>query len=714
MEIYRMETKKKPIKYGKYKELVSEKQKNDYGGVSARDTLSRMTKILSKSLAHKATGSSNNNVLLVGKVQSGKTSNLEMISALAFDNGFNLLIIYGGYDNFLLDQCANRFSETFEANDDTNEKPLLYTTEQDLSILDNAFFETANEEKRPIIICTMKRPNALNKVNDALEGLDRTKINAFIIDDEGDQASLNTNKKHFVNEKGEPIGSATYKSICKMKRLLDNPIYFSVTATPEANIFQPDISELNPYTIHLIDPANLYTGADVFHLNSNDLIHVIDEVDDNSVGHGILINSLKGAINYYLVSSALLLERGINSTEMIIHSYREKNWHKQLTNMVERYIKNIYDCVRNENREDLEYCYGEIEKIYNNSLFSEETLKNHPWNDHLKSLIRKVIKKNVKTIMQNSDGKIDPKQLKSFRYKIYIGGDLLQRGITFKHLICTYFSRWAKKGNMDTNLQRARWFGYRSSYIDLCKVFTTNEIKEEFKHLANIEDDLWSQFSMIEKGQMTLGDIVINADETNLNPTRSSVANFKKTKFAQSWNNQHYASFDSTQIRKNNEALEKLFSLYENHMYDIFQGRLDNKTSAHAANISKTDFFNFIESTDYIFETNPFNGINNLKTAFKNFNEICFEFMYGNGLNDCRIRSFSQEGKVSALQQGADSIDIEKQKYKGDAYVIGRTDVPCIQVFNVLPEINGEPRPEYRQFMYSIHFPVQSTSFIKK
>lgn len=219
---------------------------------------------------------------------------------------------------------------------------------------------------------------------------------------------------------------------------------------------------------------------------------------------------------------------------------------------------------------------------------------------------------------------------------------------------------------------------------------------------------------MIEKGQMTLGDIVINADETNLNPTRSNVANFKKTKFAQSWNNQHYASFDSTQIRKNNEALEKLFSLYENHMYDIFQGRLDNKTSAHAANISKTDFFNFIESTDYIFETNPFNGINNLKTAFKNFNEICFEFMYGNGLNDCRIRSFSQEGKVSALQQGADSIDIEKQKYKGDAYVIGRTDVPCIQVFNVLPEINGEPRPEYRQFMYSIHFPVQSTSFIKK
>jgi len=63
----------------------------------------------------------------------------------------------------------------------------------------------------------------------------------------------------------------------------------------------------------------------------------------------------------------------------------------------------------------------------------------------------------------------------------YLGGDLLQRGVTFENLITTYFTRWAKMGgNMDTNLQRARWFGYRSKYIDLCKIFTTKEISVEF------------------------------------------------------------------------------------------------------------------------------------------------------------------------------------------------------------------------------------------
>lgn len=714
METYRMQTNKVAIKYGKYKELVHEKQKSDYGEISADKNLKTATSILSDSLSNKSKAAKNNNALLVGKVQSGKTSNLEMIAALAFDNGFNLLVIFGGYDSFLLNQCVTRFSETFETDDDTNEKPHLYSTEQDLSIIDNAFVETANEEKRPIIICAMKRPNALDKVNDTLARLDSTKINAFIIDDEGDQASLNTNKKQFFDEKGDSIGSSTYKSICKMKQFLNNPIYFAVTATPEANIFQPDISELIPYTVHLIKPANLYTGADVFHLNSNDFIHTISDVDDDGIGQGILINSLKEALNYYLIASALLLDRGVNSTEMIIHSYREKSWHKQLMTIVESYIKNLYDCVKNDNEEDLGYSFSEMEKIYNDSFFSKKTLEKYPWDDRLKSLIRNVIKKNVKTIMQNSDGKIDAKQLKSFRYKIYIGGDLLQRGITFKHLICTYFSRWAKKGNMDTNLQRARWFGYRNQYIDLCKVFTTVEIRNEFKHLASIEDDLWSQFSMLENGELSLDDVVIDASETSLNPTRGNVANFKKTKFAQSWNNQRLVSFDNAQILKNNQALEKLSNLYNSQKYDISQGRLDNKVSAHAVIVSKTDFFNFMESTTYIFEASPFNGMNNLKAAFKNFDLICLEFMYGEGINECRTRSFNQEGRISALQQGADSVDIEKQKYKGDAYVIGRTDIPCVQVFNVLPEINNELRPDFKQYMYSIHFPIQRMCFTKK
>lgn len=715
MEIYTMQVKNPAIKYDKYKELVFEKQKNDYGIESANKNLLTATKIISNSIKRKLQFNEkvNNNTLLVGKVQSGKTSNLEMISALAFDNGFNLLIIYGGYDGILLEQCVSRFSNTFETDNDENEYPHLFSTDQDLSIIDNAFIDNAIDENRPIIICSMKRPQAINKINNVLEKLIRTKIKAFIIDDEGDQASLNTNKKQFVDENGKSLGSSTYLAICKMKRLLNNPIYFSVTATPEANIFQPEISELIPYTVQLIAPANLYTGADVFHLNSEKHIKIISDVDNNSVDSGVLIDSLKNAINYYIVCSALLLDYDINNTEMIVHVYKEKNGHKKLSTIIESYIQNLYDCIKNSNEEDLNDCFTEIKTIYNNEYFDNEFLQEHPWNSKLENQIKIIIKKNIKTILQNSDGKLDTKQVKSFRYKIYVGGDLLQRGITFKCLICTFFARWAKKGNMDTNLQRARWFGYRSTYIDFCKVFTTEEIKNEFTNLANVENDLWSQFAMAENGQIQLSDIVIDAEETNLNPTRSNVAIYKKTKFSKMWNNQLYASFDLNQIEKNNAAFENLRKSCEN-IVSTSVGRLDNHISAYISIISKDKFLEFIKNTLYIFDNNPFNGINNLTNAFKDYEEVCLEFMYGEALNDYRKRSFNQNQKISALQQGADSIDINKQKYKGDAYVIGKNDLPCVQIFKVVPEINGEIKYEFKQFMFSIHFPVNRAIFVKK
>lgn len=106
-----------------------------------------------------------------------------------------------------------------------------------MSIIDDAFVDTAIDENRPIIICSMKRPQALNKVNCILENLDRTKIKAFIIDDEGDQASLNTNKKHFFDDNGNTAGSSTYSAICKMKNLLNNPIYYAVTNLRQKQTF---------------------------------------------------------------------------------------------------------------------------------------------------------------------------------------------------------------------------------------------------------------------------------------------------------------------------------------------------------------------------------------------------------------------------------------------------------------------------------------------
>lgn len=81
---------------------------------------------------------------------------------------------------------------------------------------------------------------------------------------------------------------------------------------------------------------------------------------------------------------------------------------------------------------------------------------------------------------------------------------------------------------MDTTLQRARWFGYRSKYLDLCKIFTTDEIAKEFTVLAEVEDDLWEQFDDVENGLLEIKDIIIQAENTKQSPTAKNKAKFKK------------------------------------------------------------------------------------------------------------------------------------------------------------------------------------------
>ena len=142
----------------------------------------------------------NHNSLLVGKVQSGKTSNLELLTALAFDNGYNLLLIFGGYDKELLRQSTERFGGTFECAGGEaalySENPVLFTTNDltneslPINSLDTEFVKGLLEEKRPIIITCLKRPGAMkaalkaiSKVQESVQG-----IVPFVIDDEGDQA----------------------------------------------------------------------------------------------------------------------------------------------------------------------------------------------------------------------------------------------------------------------------------------------------------------------------------------------------------------------------------------------------------------------------------------------------------------------------------------------------------------------------------------------
>ena len=490
------------VKYGEYTKLTSMKHETDYGKEGAqriyKNTISIFKSIIE--LRDKTLS----NMLLVGRVQSGKTSNLEMLTAIAFDNGYNSVIIYGGYDTVLLNQTKQRFERAFNVSEDSNVHVFSTSDSNELLNVDQDIVDTIiNIDDGKIIFVSMKRSLALSKINSVINSIDTRGLKAFIIDDEGDQASLNTEFKKMSS-------SPTYSQIVQMKDALHDPLYLSVTATPQALIFSPEMSRLRPDDSRLIHPGNGYTGADSFHIKEGNIFRVSD--DTEYIKKGRIPQFLINSINYHIIASAIMKNREFNSSDMIIHCAKEKEVHTTLYTNISNYFENFKANIKSKSN-DLEKRKKQLESIYDDAnYFSRQITSKYKFDELWESICFIVEKTYI--VLQNSAGKITMSNLNLRKYKIFIGGDLLQRGITFKKLITTYFTRWPKStGNMDTTLQRARWFGYRNDYLDLCKIFCTKEIAFKYSKLTEIDNDLWDQFESIENNQLTLEDIIIDEND---------------------------------------------------------------------------------------------------------------------------------------------------------------------------------------------------------
>ena len=181
------------VNFGRYFDLVHRKHIESYGEIGADNIVSNIVETYKQIQVQMLNPKVSNNVLLVGKVQSGKTSNLELLTALAFDNGYNILVIYGGYDTSLLKQTTERFMDTFDASGEITydgDAPAVFTTDDSAQILsiDDEIMTDLLENNKPVIFVSMKRPAAMKKINTLFKRLDKSEFKAFIIDDEGDQA----------------------------------------------------------------------------------------------------------------------------------------------------------------------------------------------------------------------------------------------------------------------------------------------------------------------------------------------------------------------------------------------------------------------------------------------------------------------------------------------------------------------------------------------
>lgn len=704
-------TSKMPIVYGKYSQLVETKHRKDYGEEGQRNIRNAVRRVFIEAMAQLDDPAMSSNVLLVGKVQSGKTSNLEALTALAFDNGFNLMIIYGGYDTNLLAQTTSRFKATFDVSDDLEDvyddaTPAVFSTgAKDLSIadIDTEVLEELNEANVPIILTAMKRPHGLSAVNNFLRRVDLSQMKCLVIDDEGDQASLNISK----DKKND--ASATYARICEMKELLGDPLYFSVTATPHANIFLNSLSALRPDSIHLLYPGAGYCGAKRYRPDTDAIEIIPDEMLD-SIETGIMPASLRAALTYFIVASAIMWSRSIKMSDMIVHAFREKKYHETIYNWVDQYVSYLKYIFSEDEQVEIQAFFDECEKAYCREFL--DIIRSEISFDDLKEYIRRVVK-GTHIVLQNSIGKSTQGKAQIRHNVIYIGGDLLQRGLTFKKLVTTYFTRWPKDGgNMDTNLQRARWFGYREPYIDLCRVFTTSEISDELFALAGVDEDLWDQFEEIESGEKSIRDVIIEADSTKQRPTRKQAADYETVRFKSNWIKQKTGVFDKQLIAANNDAVERLLSNLEFEPGCF--GSVDNlQETCSYAYADAAAVKNMFDTLKGIFDEQSFR-IDDIRRVI---GDEVIPVIKMSFFETGRKRSFyfspsDMYNRIKALHQGADRVRPEEVVYRGDKFVIVDKSKVNLQVFKIIPLHEGLAQDGETQYMFALYVPGDRSYFI--
>lgn len=476
--------------------------------------------------------------IVIGKVQSGKTSNFISLISLAFDNGYDIAIVLGGTKKPLLKQNSDRIKEYFY---DVKDNVFVLNSNENADHLNEENIRGFLRREKKVIIVGLKSVKQINTIMQIFTNNTLNERPVLIIDDEGDEYSLNTK----VKQKKE---SSTYSAILNFKNTLQRHCYVSVTATPQANLLISKIDELSPDFGVLVPPGNGYCGLDVFHSDDKYTI-TIPENEEPLIEVGIPA-SLKKSLAMFFVACAIQSHRTHRKDKlsMLIHISQFKKDHELEYKKVQELIKEW--GLKTSDKKDVSYTsVCEIMKDAH-SEYAKGNVRDFPTFEEIEDeIIFAINNSHVHKI--NGDNTLNGED-DFYEYNIYVGGTMLGRGLTIKGLCVTYITRTAKNAsNVDTVQQRARWFGYKTKYLDLCRIFAVSKILNEFMDIRDHEEDLWQTIEMTNSQGIDFKNMPrIFSLSDKLKPTRSSVAEVESYTFY-SWNKQRIFQDDEAYATSN-------------------------------------------------------------------------------------------------------------------------------------------------------------------
>ncbi|MCE3556314.1 Z1 domain-containing protein [Pseudonocardia sp. RS11V-5] len=480
--------------------VVKSLQAKNFGEDNITSVDEASTKILSL-LDHPTQDEFRTRGLVVGFVQSGKTTNFTAVMAKAADRGYKLFIVLSGIHNTLRRQTQIRLAgDLVHANPDlwhevtTEDKDFTPPTGNP-----QAFFAAKDQH---MLLVVKKNAVVLRKLRDWLaKGGDYlAKTPTLIIDDEADQSTVATAE----------INPLLYQVMSKFPKVG----YIGYTATPFANLLinPGDKTDFYPrdFIVNLPQP-NDYQGTEILFgrellpgedpadlPGGYDMVRTVpdDEVDDLKPRtkkeaadfYPGLTHSLRRSVEWFWLATAARKVRGGGNkhSTMLIHTTTDTTVHERFKDPLLQLKTRMLAGLTTKDPDLLDRLrttWAKETARVPAADFGETTVAFEDLLGKLPAVVKatKVVIDNYKSTdrLDYESGPVTA---------IAVGGNTLSRGLTLEGLVSSLFVRAVSA--YDTLLQMGRWFGYRNHYADLPRIWMTDELMEWFSHLATVEAEM--------------------------------------------------------------------------------------------------------------------------------------------------------------------------------------------------------------------------------
>lgn len=503
--------------------------------------------------------------LILGDIQSGKTSNYLALCNKAADAGYKVIILLAGTMENLRKQTQSRVDAGFVGVNSKNalqrnpEKKFIgvgdidsnrtaYSFTSILSDFNSTKLEALNFKinglPEPVVFVIKKNKSVLDNMATWLSTRNTSRLGEkidlplLLIDDEADNASVNTHKE---GEKPTAINDA----ICKILGLFNHSTYVGVTATPFANIFIDDSLDKGPDEFNLFPgdfiyalsaPTN-YVGADrIFGEDaefSDNLMPIEDVVTDAETGATVfrskaksyhtvpyLPDSLKEAIGYFLIANVIRDLDGKNKTHrsMLVNVSQYVNVQNQVYDMIVAFLKSLKLEIQSYSK------LGERglkhQKIQWLKDIWEKTGLNRSLNYSWEEIQSNMFESTAPVVVRLVNQKAKQKGVEALDYSereenglrvIAVGGNSLSRGLTLEGLIVSYFDRNSQM--YDTLMQMGRWFGYRTGYEKLFRIWMEPTAIDWYQYITAASDELKDSINDMRRKGLTPRDFGLKVQQ---------------------------------------------------------------------------------------------------------------------------------------------------------------------------------------------------------